>query len=213
MNLIQPYKKSAFILLLFFVMGSQPQDLPFPEEWYAFEREDYNVFVDRQVKNGGKASCCIKTVVPKPTQGAMLWQVLSAEEYKGKRLRMSAFVKTDDIKSIPRDGGVWLFISTHSDKKRNLTNDSMLTRKILGTTDWTKHALIVDVPESAQLIHFGMAMRGPGQAWFDDFHFQIVGKEVPTTGGEIGPSDSGVGEIRKDLPKRPRNPDFENGQD
>lgn len=42
--------------------------------------------------------------------------------------------------------------------------------------EWTKYALVLDVPETAKMIGFGMLVVGPGQAWVDDFEFAVVGR-------------------------------------
>jgi hypothetical protein len=73
----------------------------------------------------------------------------------------------------------------------------MDNRKITGTTDWKKYEITLDVPDSAINLAFGAFVAGRGQAWVDDFAFEIVGKEVPTTNMTL------------DAPTQPANLSFE----
>ena len=59
--------------------------------------------------------------------------------------------------------------------------DDMEDRPVTGTTEWTLHDIVMDVPHDTINIAFGVALRGNGQAWFDDLRFEVVGDDVPTT--------------------------------
>lgn len=41
--------------------------------------------------------------------------------------------------------------------------------------------IVLDVPEEAQEVAFGLLLTGKGQVWMDDLNFEVVGKDVPTT--------------------------------
>jgi hypothetical protein len=55
------------------------------------------------------------------------------------------------------------------------------SRKIIGTTDWTKYECVLDVSGDAINLVFGFGLSGNGRAWVDDFQFDVVGADVPTT--------------------------------
>jgi len=57
----------------------------------------------------------------------------------------------------------------------------MCKRYIHGTTDWTEHSIVLDVPESATNIAFGIMLGGNGTVWFDDVSFEVVGNDVSIT--------------------------------
>jgi hypothetical protein len=63
-----------------------------------------------------------------------------------------------------------------------LAFDNMQNRPIKGTTDWKQYESILDVPEEAANIAFGVLLSGAGKAWLNDVKFEIVGSQVPTTG-------------------------------
>jgi hypothetical protein len=58
----------------------------------------------------------------------------------------------------------------------------MQGRPIAGSTDWTTHQIVLDVPENSSLIAFGQLLDGPGRVWFTNFEFEVVSMNVATTG-------------------------------
>ena len=63
-----------------------------------------------------------------------------------------------------------------------LSFDNMENRPIVSTSDWQKYAVVLDVPENACQIAFGILLAGKGQVWLSDVQFAIVGSNVATTG-------------------------------
>jgi hypothetical protein len=61
----------------------------------------------------------------------------------------------------------------------------MRDRPITGTRDWKIYDIVLDVPEDVVNIYFGFTLTGTGQAWFDDFQFEIVGPAFATTGSPV----------------------------
>ena len=59
--------------------------------------------------------------------------------------------------------------------------DGKEDRTIKGTSDWKKYEIVLDVPEKASNIAFGVMLGGTGQVWFDNIKFEIVDKSVPVT--------------------------------
>jgi len=76
--------------------------------------------------------------------------------------------------------GLWLRVD--GPKSEPLAFDNMQERAIKGDTDWTKYEIVLDVPDHAAEIAFGLLLSGKGQVWMDDLKFEVVGKDVPTTG-------------------------------
>ena len=67
---------------------------------------------------------------------------------------------------------------------------------VRGTSEWKKYELTLDVPSEAVNIAFGAIVAGKGQAWVDDYSFEVVGNDVPLT--------------IEAYPKQPANLNFEN---
>lgn len=163
--------------------------------------EGYDLSADTTVKHGGKASGAIQSGA-QPGVFASLTQGFAADDYRGKRLRMTAFVRSKEI-----DGWTGLWMRIDGKDKTGLAFDNMSDRQIKGTTDWQSYAVVLDVPQEAEQIYFGVLLAGKGQVWVDDFKLEAVGQDVKTTGMEL-PSMARQGEAPK-LPKSPANLDFE----
>jgi hypothetical protein len=170
-----------------------------PGWWHAgTNMMGYSVDVDRTVSHGGKASARIKSVVPDPTGFGSLMQVSKPDKFLGKRVRMSAWVKTEDLK---RPSGLWMRVDGPAhDPTKPLTVDVMSNRPILGTRQWQRYEIVLDVPADAGDIAFGAHMSGTGTLWVDDFQFEEVPKTIPVTSSPAAPAP---------LPPEPRNLNFE----
>lgn len=44
---------------------------------------------------------------------------------------------------------------------------------------WTSYEIVLDVPEGASLITFGLLQTGRGQAWVDEIQLEIVDRAIP----------------------------------
>jgi tetratricopeptide (TPR) repeat protein/predicted Ser/Thr protein kinase len=141
--------------------------------------QDYKMTVDRTVTHGGQGSAHIESIVPKPGGFATMMQNMKADSYRGKRLRMAGYVRSQDVKDW---ASPWMRIDGAHQEPLDL--DSMQNRPIKGTSDWQKYEIAVYVPESAQNIAFGLTLTGAGQVWMGDLDFAVVGKDVPTTGSK-----------------------------
>ncbi|MGE0636986.1 MAG: hypothetical protein AB7P01_11140 [Bacteroidia bacterium] len=107
-------------------------------------------------------------------------QTCLADNYKGKRIKMTGYVKTENVSDW---AGLWLrvdvdtafvaFDNMHDGKKK---------RSITGTTEWTMYEIVLDVPANSTTINFGALLVGTGEIWFDDISFTEVDNSVETTG-------------------------------
>lgn len=101
-------------------------------------------------------------------------------EFLGKKIRMTAYMKSENVKDW---AGFWLRID-QPDKDAPKSFDNMHDRSIKGTTDWKKYDIVLYVSPKATNISFGALLNGTGQIWFDKIEFEVVEKSVHTTSGE-----------------------------
>ncbi len=151
-------------------------------EWYAYSiKGEYEFGLDKKVKHTGTKSAYIKSLVAKPKEFAGLDQAFVPSKYLGKRLRMSAWLKT---KLTSGTAQLWIRIDGewNSDSAKPGCFDNMDDRPITKTTDWTQYSIVVDVPETSNHVTFGVMLIGTGQIWLDDISFEKVSKKVPLTG-------------------------------
>jgi len=104
--------------------------------------------------------------------GAQLVQRLPAQAYAGKRVRLSAALKTEGA-----DGAV-LAIDVSRDA---VTIDTRPTAYIYGTNDWKNYSAVIDVPADATTVRIGFGLRGRGTLWADNIGIQPVSAEVSLT--------------------------------
>ncbi|MBI3659352.1 erythromycin esterase family protein [Candidatus Acetothermia bacterium] len=159
----------------------QPANLDFEvgqSGWFVdgIQPEDYAIGTDHTVKHNGNTSGYITTKTDAPLSFGTLKQRIQADVYRGKRLRMSGYVKTEAVEE-------WagLFLRIDGVNGDVLSVDDMQNRPIQGTSDWRKYEIVFDVPESSINIAFGILLQGKGKVWIDDLKFEVVGQDVPTT--------------------------------
>jgi hypothetical protein len=114
--------------------------------------------------------------------GTMM-QSVDAKNYVGKRVMFSGYVQSQDVR---RWAGLWFRVDKKEKAKGEkypemLAFDNMKIRPITGTTDWTNYQVVLDIPEAAGNLSFGVLLDGTGQVWFDQMSLNIVGDTVPVT--------------------------------
>ena len=169
---------------------------------------NYQITLDETIKHGGKASAQLQFVGTAANGFASLTQNCQADAYRGKRVRFSAWVKTD----APGDHAqLWFRLDAPT---RMPGFDNMANRPIKGRTDWKQYELVLDVPDDVVQIVFGAMSFGTGRVWLDDVKLEIVGNEVAVTNtltpeAMSAPRNNSVLATAKVLPAR--NLDFEGG--
>lgn len=104
-------------------------------------------------------------------------QTFAADNYRGKRVKFSGFLKTKDV---ALQTGLWMRVDGIGGKL--LSFDNMGNRLIKGSNDWQNVSVVLDVPPGAIDIACGAMLTGTGEIWISGLKFEEVGKDVPTTG-------------------------------
>jgi hypothetical protein len=156
---------------------------------------EYDMGLDTTTRHdGGKASGFIKATATELHGFGTLMQMAAPGEYRGKRVRFSGYVKSENVQS--GWAGLW-FRLDGPNQGEVLGFDNMQQRPIKGTTDWTRYEIVLDVPNTAAALAFGLLLNGNGQVWMDDLKFEVASSAVPLTGPFRGPRSA------------PQNLDFE----
>ena len=58
-------------------------------------------------------------------------------------------------------------------------DNTFTLRNVHDTTDWTKIEIVLDIPQQASYLLFGMQASNVGQEWMDDAQLEVVGTDVP----------------------------------
>jgi uncharacterized protein (TIGR02246 family) len=173
----------------------------------SYSSNGYSITVDTSVKHGGSASAAIKLTCGGENEFGSLGQILAADNYLGKRVRLTGWLKTENA-----DAAVlWMRVDGN---RRTLGFDNMLNRAATGTTDWKQFEVVLDVPTEAVNVVIGTFLSGKGQMWADDLKLEIVGSDVKST------NQLSLEQMQIDVPnrnpkksdsKQPANLGFENG--
>jgi hypothetical protein len=147
-----------------------------PAGWVASGKapKDYTMGVEPAGLNG-KPSAFIRARVPKPSGFSTLMQMIVADDYQGKRVRLTAQVRSVGVEDW---AGLWMRV----DGKEGATAfDNMQRRPIKGITPYTEYQVVLDVGADSEAIAFGLLLDGPGTVWMTGLRFEIVDKNVPVT--------------------------------
>jgi hypothetical protein len=140
---------------------------------------EYEMGIDISTKHdGGKASGFIKATATELHGFGTLMQTASATTFRGKRVRFSGYVKAEKVQS--GWAGLWFRIDGPQ-AEEVLGFDNMQRRPIKGSTDWVRYEIVLDVPDTAAALAFGLLLNGNGEVWMDDLKFEVVTLAVPTT--------------------------------
>lgn len=159
--------------------------------------DSYVVGVDSLETWGGMPSAYVESLEPSVNGFGGMMQTTSAENYVGKRVRLSGWVKTAEANQ--GGGHLWLRIDGQ-ERGQMLGFDNMDNRAVKGTTDWQEASIVLDVPPGASALAYGFFVSGGGKMWVNGQRIEEVGPDVPLT--NLLPA-------RKPLPTMPRNLGFD----
>jgi tetratricopeptide (TPR) repeat protein len=128
--------------------------------------------------------------IPRP-EGTLM-QKFSAAAYRGKTVRLRAWLRLDSLfvdgptlrLPSPEDRAqLWLKVIRTN--HRVGFSDNMDDRPVRAT-EWTRCEITGEIDEDAEFINFGVITIGGGKVWIDDVSFDVIGK------AEAGPARSTV---------------------
>ena len=124
---------------------------------------------DTTVKQGGTASACVRFVAPKFEGFGTLMQQFKADAWRGKRVRMSAWVKTDSLKSV-----AYIKLFAHG---LYGTLQGIASEQFSVTQPWTLTTQTLDLPPDTYQVWAWCQYDGPvrGKVHFDDVSLEVLG--------------------------------------
>lgn len=185
----------AFRILTTLLLGtisSNAQSVP--EGWHiaGSRPSDYTAGTIGDARCHGKASAYLASREGTSDGFGTLMQTFSAEQFLGKQVRMTGFVRAESV-----EGRAGLWMRVDGTERASLSFDNMQQAPIRGTMPWQRYEIVLDVPAESASISFGILLGGKGKVYVDDFSFEEVAPSVETT------------RIAKRLPATPVNLAFE----
>ena len=178
----QRFIKSLPLTLIVVMLFGPVRNILFAQHPYDWHKAGNNLkeyeVGEAQLSHSGTArwssALYVKSITPSPAGFGTLIQNIDADDYLGERLRMTAYVKTDNIQG----DGVGMWMRVDGKKQPNLSFYNMCDRPITGTTDWKKYEIVLDVPKKSSSIFYGLLLHGTGQAWLQDVKFEIADRKT-----------------------------------
>lgn len=165
---------------------------PIPHGWIldGADPQSYAMGTDTGALHDGRAPLTLQSRRATESFGSVM-TITDATPFRGKRVRLRGVARSEDVRGW---GGLWMRVDGTSG--RGLEFDNMHDRSVCGTTDWRSYDVVLDVPQEAAKIAFGVLLSGEGKLWADNLQLEAVDTSVPTTGVTqhrvFGPSGPGV---------------------
>ncbi len=141
-------------------------------------RSTYESVLDKTIKHSGRSSALLRPG-PKAAGYGTLMQAFSPSAYLGKRIRLTAWIRTEGA-----TGRVdfWARVqgaSSPGDGEGLGGGRYSLPEK----SEWTRYDMVFDVSEQGTSLQFGVGLDGPGKIWVDDVQIEEVPKSTPIADG------------------------------
>jgi hypothetical protein len=150
-----------------------------PEGWFVTESAPqlYEAGLDSESPCEGNRSALLRSRQATTEGYGTFMQAFGAGAFRGKRLRFSAMVRTEDVQGWT---GLWMRVEGE-DPKVPLAFDNMQSRALVGSTPCKRYDVVLDVPQEAKAIMAGLMLSGTGKAWMGSVRFETVDASVPVT--------------------------------
>lgn len=149
---------------------------PLPKAWFIAGQnpKSYEGGIDQS--EGFKGAKFIRSKTQEDNIWGTLMQYISAQNYRGQRIRFRARIRTDNVIGW---AGLWLRVDTPGGDPDHIHLYNSEDRPIKGTTGWQERSVVLDVPADARGIGFGVTDYGLGEVWIDQLALEQVGTDVP----------------------------------
>jgi|SRR6187401_1411835 len=173
--------------ILFLAMTTMLLSFDEPKGWFKAGSlpKSYDMGIDKGAAQDGKNAATIKSLEENIEGFGTLMQNCLADNYAGKRVRMSGMMRSKDVSDW---AGFWFRIDKKGSSESlgfDNMHDGKKDRSVKGTTAWKKYEIVLDVPLQATNLAYGALLSGTGQIWFDHLKFEVVDNSVPTTGSSM----------------------------
>jgi hypothetical protein len=147
---------------------------PLPAQWQVTGKDAKKFTAGVDQADGVKGAKFLTNTSGDDKSWAALSQGIAPQNYAGQRIRFRARVRTQDIGNW---AGLWMRVDGQA--RTNVAFYNSADKPIKGTTDWQERSVVLDVPQDATAIVFGVIGAGKGTVWIDQLALDTVGQDVP----------------------------------
>lgn len=147
---------------------------------------EFDAGVDQSIAHSGRASGFIRGRTSWPTGYGALEQIVTALPYRGKRVRFSAYVRSENLR-----GTASVFVTVYGEEGaiRNAGGHAEIPHDGV----WARREIVFDAPETADRILLGVLLGSPATVWIDDAALEAVDRSVPLTNVAFRPGPVNLG--------------------
>jgi C-terminal processing protease CtpA/Prc len=131
---------------------------------------EYTVDVDSSVARSGRRSLRIDGFTTTPLGGGSVLQQIRADRFRGKRVRVSAYVRTRNVRGL--GGTIAVAVAGEG---RVVAQSRLDQAPLTGSRNWQLLTAVVDVPGLAVGLNITGTLEGAGTTWFDNFRIEVIG--------------------------------------
>lgn len=165
------------------IAGAARPELQMPEGWHSGGQAApglYRMGLDPDQSGAVRISCLEGQAAPAGEPFATLMQSIVAAPYRGRKLRLAAELRGERTGL----GAVWMRIDPL--EGRLLRFDNLMARKadgaLQGSFGWTERSIVLDVPDEAASVHYGVLLKGAGDLWARRFRLAPAEADAAITG-------------------------------
>ncbi len=143
----------------------------------------YEIKADKEDKQSGEQSAWLdgRNSTIAANGFANLSQVLSAQSYRGKKVRFRAAVRIADAENGAR-AQLWFRVDRpEKDGQRQFGAFDNMQQRPIRSGEWKEYEIVLKVDDDATQIILGMLMFGKASFRIDSASFEIVADDTPTT--------------------------------
>ena len=148
-----------------------------PSGWVArgSNPERFEMKIDSAQNYEGKPCAVISAKRSYDDGFGTLMQNVEPSRFKGKRVRFSAHVKTEDVEH----AALWMRVDGADGNF--IAFDNMQERALSGCNDWGLFEIVLDVADEATNLAFGILMTPRGKVWIADAALDTVSVDIELT--------------------------------
>ena len=147
-----------------------PSRVPANWSFLTAQPKIYRTGYDKVANSQTPTSLVIRSLNSSAEGFAGLSQKCDATPYRGQRVRISVWIKTDGV-----NGSAYFFFVVNDQEGARLACGA---DGVGGSRYWRQYAAVVDVPEEAATLFYCMTLNGAGKAWFNDLQIDVVPNTV-----------------------------------
>jgi hypothetical protein len=137
----------------------------------------YAVRVDAEAPRSGHPTIVLEPRADTHGKYGTWMRVVDAAQYRGKRVRLSAYTKTEGA---TQRADFWARVQA-ADSPPDGSGLGGKWTNLPALSDWRHQEIVLDVPAEGAQVQYGVGVAGPGKLWVDDAKLEVVGNDVPAS--------------------------------